>query len=136
MYVGIKDATFEPSSPLRHSTELSKILKEQNTNLPIYTDGGPDHNVSVQLGLISLFLNHDLNMLTAVRTAPCQSWKNRVNCILNIGLQTVRLIRMKMSDTNEKNISSYNTMDEIRKAVQESPGLREGFVDSIEPVKF
>ena len=69
--MGIKDAILEASSPLRHSTELSNNLKEQNSNPAIvllYTDGGPDHNVtflSIQLGL---FLHHDLDLLEAVRT--------------------------------------------------------------------
>ena len=47
--VGIKDAVMESSSPLRHCTELSKILYQREINSPImlfYTDGGPDHNVT------------------------------------------------------------------------------------------
>ena len=47
VFVGVKDATLEASSPLRHSTELSKLLREQQIDNPIvliYTDGGPDHN--------------------------------------------------------------------------------------------
>ena len=77
--MGIKDAIL---SPLRHSTQLSKVLKEQKSNPAIfllYTDGGSDHNVtflSVQLGLIALVLQHDLDMLEAVRTASYHSWKN------------------------------------------------------------
>lgn len=143
VYVGIKDAILEASSPLRHSTELSKILKEQKGNpaiLLLYTDGGPDHNVtflSVQLSLIALFLQHDLDMLEAVRTAPYHSWKNpceRVNCILNIGLQAVGLMRGGMNDACEK-ISNCNTMDEMQKVMQENPNLKEEWEDSIEPVK-
>ena len=107
VFVGIKDAMLEASSPLRHSTELSKLLREQQLNNPIvliYTDGGPDHNntfLSVKLGLIALFLHHDLDMIEAVRTAPYQSWKNpceRVNCILNLGLQAVGLMRARMEE--------------------------------------
>jgi hypothetical protein len=144
VYVGIKDAILEASSPLRHSTELGKILKEQEGNpeiLLLYTDGGPDHNVtflSVQLGLIAVFLHHDLDMLEAVRTAPYHSWKNlckRVNCILNIGLQAVELMRGRMDDASEKKVSNCNTMDEMRKVVRENPGLKEEWEDSIEPVK-
>lgn len=76
VFIGLKDATLEPSSPLRYSTELSKLLTDRNITsliLLIYTDGGPDHNttfLSVQLGLIALFLHHDLDMIEAVRTAP------------------------------------------------------------------
>ena len=102
--MGIKDPILEPSSPLRYSLELSKILAELNSNsaiLLLYTDGGPDHNVtffSVQLGLIALFLHHDFDLLEAVRTALYYLWKNpceTVNCILNIGLQAVGLMREK-----------------------------------------
>ena len=42
----------------------------------IYSDGGPDHRltyVSVQLSLIALFLNLDLDLLVAARTAPSHS---------------------------------------------------------------
>ena len=41
----------------------------------IYSDGGPDHRLtyhSVQLSLISVFVNLDLDMLFAARTAPGQ----------------------------------------------------------------
>ena len=102
VFVSIKDAIFQPSNPLRHCTELSKLLTQKSLKSPIlimYTDGGPDHNntfLSVQLSLIALFLKHDLDMIIAVRTAPHQSWKNpceRVNCILNLGLQAVGLMR-------------------------------------------
>ena len=58
-------------------------------------------------------------------------WKNHVHSQY-IGLQVVGLMKAKMSDQNEKKISSCNTMDEIRKAVQEN--LKD-FEDSVEPVK-
>ena len=99
--VGLKDAATEPSSPMRHSTELSKIFRErdiQSLIVVLYTDGGLDHNntfLSVQLNLISLFLHHDLDLIEAARTAPYRSWKNpceRVKCILNLGLQAVGLM--------------------------------------------
>ena len=32
VHVGIKDAIFEPSSPLRHATELNGILNSVNDN--------------------------------------------------------------------------------------------------------
>ena len=106
VYVGVKDAIFEPSSGLRHSTELSKVISQSVSGKPvllIYTDGGPDHNLTFaanQLALIALFRQLDLDVLQAVRTAPYHSWKNpceRVNCILNLGLQSVGLMREKMT---------------------------------------
>ena len=141
--IGLKDAALEPSSPLRHTTELSKVILERKIQSPIlllYTDGGPDHNVtflSVQLGLIALFLQHDLDMLEAMRTAPYQSWKNpceRVNCILNLGLQAVGLMRTSMESKFENAISSCNSVKEIRSSLS-LPGLRDALIDSIEPVK-
>ena len=144
VFVGIKDATLEPSSPLRHSTELSKLLREQQVSSPIlliYTDGGPDHNstfLSVKLGLIALFLHHDLDMIEAVRTAPYQSWKNpceRVNCVLNLGLQAVGLMRGRMEQKFEDAISSSNSISDVREAVRRTAGLKEALQDSMEGVK-
>ena len=74
----------------------------------LYTDGGGDHNVthiSTHISLINIFLKHDLDMLQAVRTLPYHSWKNpveRVNCVLNRGLQSVGLMRTLMNDEYEK----------------------------------
>ena len=74
VYVGVKENSFEPSSPLRHNTELSSILNKRGLKkeiLCLYTGGGPDHRLtylSVQLSLICLFLRHDYDMLIAVRT--------------------------------------------------------------------
>lgn len=142
--VGVKDSALEPSSPLRHCTELSKVLQERQIVSPImvfYTDGGPDHNntfLSVQLSFIALFLHHDLDMLEAVRTAPYQSWKNpceRVNCILNLGLQAAGLMRVCMEQKFESAISNCNSLKEIREAVIKTPGLEVALIDSIEPVK-
>src|SRR6266516_3924611 len=46
--IGLKDPIFQPSSPLRHATELYHIfLEEELVNkhmLCLYTDGGPDHH--------------------------------------------------------------------------------------------
>ena len=144
VFVSIKDAIFQPSSPLRHCTELSKLKTQKSLEKPIlmmYTDGGPDHNntfLSVQLSLIAVFLKHDIDMAIAVRTAPHQSWKNpceRVNCILNLGLQAVGLMRARMSESLEKAISSSNSMTSIRDAADRNPGLKDAVADSVEPVK-
>lgn len=96
VFVGLKESAFEPSSPLRHSTELYDLLVtrdlESRPILFIYCDGGPDHRltyVSVQLSLIALFLQLDLDFLCACRTAPYHSWRNpieRIMSIINLGL--------------------------------------------------
>ena len=104
--VGLKEAVFQSSSPLRHATELHSLLLSRIGNKTImfmYSDGGPDHRltyVSVQLSLIALFLNLNLDFLVACRTAPNHSWKNpveRIMSLLNIGLQCVGLMRAQMS---------------------------------------
>lgn len=85
VFVGLKEAGFEPSSPIRHATELHKCIQPLMGNrsiLFIYSDGGPDHRltfVSVQLSLIALFLHLNLDVLVAGRTAPCHSWANPVD---------------------------------------------------------
>ena len=86
--LGAKAVT-QPSSPLRHSTELSKILLREacaentvtgnKSVLIIVSDGGPDHRLlygSVQVSLLALFLRLNLDMLIAIRTCPYQSWTN------------------------------------------------------------
>ena len=96
----------------------------------MYTDGGPDHNLTflkTQLALISLFLSLDLDMLIAVRTALHQSWKNpceRVNCILNIKLQAIGLMRSSMSTEHEKALSTCDSMKEIRSLTTPGSAVR------------
>ena len=99
--VGYKDAVFEPSSSLRHSTELYSILIPKIGNksvLFVYTDGGPDHRLtffSVQLTLVALFLNLNLDLLVVGRTAPNHSWRNpveRIMSVINLGLQCVGMM--------------------------------------------
>ena len=72
----------EPSIPVSHATELTKILHEEKSAdgvnldkniLLLFTDGGPDHQVTndtVKLSLATLFMNLDLDCLIALRTAP------------------------------------------------------------------
>ena len=46
VFVILKEATFEASSPMQHMAELSAILASLSCDkkiLMIYTDGGPDH---------------------------------------------------------------------------------------------
>ena len=61
VYACFKDAVFQPSSALRHSTEFFNLMSRQypTQSLPsilsLYTDGGPDHRCtfgSVQVALI------------------------------------------------------------------------------------
>ncbi|XP_028416153.1 uncharacterized protein LOC114539744 [Dendronephthya gigantea] len=134
VYVAFKDAVFEPSSPLRHSSELLQILQERGESKPVlllYTDGGPDHRstyMSVKLALIALFKALDLDMLIALRTAPSNSWANpveRVMSIINIGLQGVGVMREKMSPEFERAAAKANSVKEMRKQITDN--LKEEF---------
>ena len=125
VFVGVKNAVHEGSSPLRHAVELhSKLITRigNKTILFLYSDGGPDHRltyVSVQLSLIALFLNLNLDCLIACRTAPNHSWKNpveRIMSILNLGIQCVGLMRAKQSDDFESAILNCNNLQQLRQA--------------------
>ena len=104
VFVGLKDAVFEHSTPLRHSCELYSVLQSLSISKPIlflYSDGGPDHRLtysSVKLSLICLFLMLNLDYLCAARTAPYHSWKNpveRIMSLLNLGLQCLGQLVLK-----------------------------------------
>lgn len=146
VYVGTKDCVFEPSSPLRHATELITVLESENiTSKPIlllYTDGGPDHRctyLSVKLSLLCIFIIHDLDMLCAVRTPPYNSWKNppeRVMSILNLGLQAIGLQRKKMEEVYEAAIKSCNSLADLRKKAKDNNDLEQAIRDSVESVKI
>ena len=69
VFVSLKDAAFESSSPMHHMAELYSLLSsqpDQKRVLLLYTDGGPDHRVtyvSVQLALIAIFKLLDLDFV-------------------------------------------------------------------------
>ena len=143
VYVGVKENCFEPS-PLRHNTELSTVLKgtDDREILCLYTDGGPDHRVtyiSVQLSLICLFLRHNYDMVLAVRTPPYGSWKDpaeRIMSILNIGLQSVGLMRDESPHRDiEAGLKKCNSMKEIRSFAEKEPDVEKEVIDSVKGVK-
>ena len=76
VHVTLKENALQPSSPIRHMTELKDILCADTDNHPgllLYTDGGPDHwmmYATVQMSLICLFLALDLVFLCTVHTLP------------------------------------------------------------------
>ena len=139
VHVCYKDTIFQPSSPYRHVAELQKVLLgNESPILCVYTDCGPDHrntHLTVQISLISLFLCLDLDMLVAARTAPQNSYRNPVERImsqLNLGLQSIGLMRQKMPEEFEKLIKNCNSMEDIRNAATKNVGLQEAFTDSMQ----
>jgi hypothetical protein len=132
--IGLKDPIFQPSSPLRHATELYHLLlDEEHVNKPVlclYTDGGLNHHCTytrVQLSYICLFIALDLDYFVAVRTPSQHSWKNpveRIMSILNLGLQSVGVMRTEMNDDSEKLMRKCGIMNEIHKTAEENSTLK------------
>jgi hypothetical protein len=123
VFVGLKDAIHEPSSPIRHAKELNNILVKRMDGwhiLFLYMDGGPDHRliyVSVQFSFIALFLQLNLDFLIAARTAPSHSWANpveRIVAFINLGFQCVGIMRKQLGDNFEKRVSALHNLKELR----------------------
>ncbi len=140
--ITLKDAAFEPSSPMRHSAELVQTLRSDlKPILFLYSDGGPDHRVTyinVQIALIALFRRLDLDYLCAARTAPCHSWRNpveRVMSTLNLGMQCVGLMRGKGSKEFEQEVKKCNSLASLRSAAAKHSNVKEESLDSMAPVK-
>ena len=143
VFVGLKENAFQPSSPIRHMAELEGVLHTVNDDHPLlllYTDGGPDHRLTyatVQISLICIFLALDLDFLCAVRTPPYHSWKNpaeRIMSILNIGLQSVGVMRQK-TQSFEEALKQCNNLTSIRGLGEENPTLEEEVLDAVAPMK-
>ena len=120
----LKEAVFQPSSPMRHGAELNSWLTTQigdKSIMFLYTDGGPDHwltymYVSTQLSLIALFLNLNLDLLCAARTASNQYWRNpveRIMSVVNLELQSIGLMRKEMNTDAEKALRNCNSLKQI-----------------------
>lgn len=124
---------FEPSSPLRHSTETISIVQKYfshndvDMEKPILlriTDGGPDHRTtyrSVQLCCLLEFIALDLDFFACIRTAPSASYYNpaeRCMSTLNIALQNVALQRGRMIPGLEMQTKSFTSLSKLRTLLQ------------------
>ena len=110
-YVYLKVTAIDPLSALRNATEVEGMethYYQGKQNIPLiimlYTDGGPEHRsnfLSVKIALIALQTSLNADMLVAVRTAPGYSFRNpveKVNCVLNIGLYGIGIMRQKITE--------------------------------------
>jgi hypothetical protein len=101
------------------------------------TDGGPDHRVTfetVKLSLVQLFIQLDLDMLVALRTAPNHSWMNpaeRCMSILNLALQHVALARTEMDSAYENSVKHKCSLNAVRNLANIKTGFREAFAESV-----
>lgn len=109
----------------------------ENPILCIMTDGGPDYRVTcetVKLSLVQLFINLNLDMLDAIRTAPNHSWMNlaeRCMSILNLALQHVALARNEMESEFEVDVKHKTTLGAIRNMANVKPGFKDAYKESI-----
>lgn len=88
---------------MRHMVEITQIIRDQgNPILVVFSDGEGDQRltfVSVQLEILSLVIKYKLSYIVAGRCAPCQSYIDpveRVISVLNLGLQSVGVMRQEM----------------------------------------
>ena len=51
--------------------------------------------------------------------------------LINIGLQSVGIMRQHMSKEMQKGIERMQTMDEIRKVAQKTPAFKENYLQSL-----
>ena len=104
----------------------------------VYSDGGPDHRLtylSVQLSLIALFINLNLDILIAGRTAPSHSWANpveKIMSIINLGIQCIGIMRERMGEEFETCLRKCNSLKHIRK---ECSDFKEDVRNSLAPTK-
>ena len=138
VHIGLKDLALEPSSALRHSTELSKVCAAVNYCVHVYmklikVTSVHDYTITLIVPLsLSLSLSHPL------RTPPYHSWKNpveRIMSIVNIALQGVGLMRSPMSEKQEEEISSCNSVKSIREVCDSNGELQAALADSMQSTK-
>lgn len=125
----LKDAIFQSSNAFRHAAELAKNFKLSDLSKPMMfvgTDGGPDHNVTsilVILSYISLFIELDLDFLCAVRTPPSLSVLNPVERFMstaNLALVGISLARNDLGK-DEKRVKSLTSKQQWRAARERHP---------------
>lgn len=125
----IKDAIFEHSTAFRHAAELIARFTKDDLERPmlfIGSDGGPDHNLTsimVMLSYIAIFLRLDLDFLCAVRTPPNFSFINpaeRFMATANIALIGVSLARNHLGE-NEKLVKNLLSKKQWREAQDKNP---------------
>ena len=81
-----------------------------------------------------MFLVHDLDELIICRTAVGHSYQNpveRIQAIANLGMQSIGMMRQKMSPDKENLVKNCNSNEELRKATKRHSGLKEVLDESL-----
>ena len=117
----------QTSTALRGVAEMGKILDLEGSQASRFfaiTDDGGDQRtdyLSVQKSLIVLFVHHDMDEVLVCRPAAVLSYCNpveRVYAIANLGLQSVGIMRQKMSADIEERIRNCNSNEDLRKSIE------------------
>jgi hypothetical protein len=145
LYISLKDAALEPSSPLRHMAELVAICRARGVPVPpillALTDGGPDHNTSfysVIVGWMLVFFELDLDLLWATRPAPGQSWQDPVErcfSLLNLALQHVALARTMAEEKFEQIFKTCGSLSDVRAHSAADPDVHAAWLQTLSDVK-
>jgi hypothetical protein len=136
-YVTLKDATFQKSSPLRHTVECLHLFYTKydvlsDPKLAIllkYHDGGCDHNDShawVQICCIIEWLHTGMDLLVSERCVPGQSYLDpaeRTFSKLNCALQCTSLERTRSPREVEQLIHHTGSMSAVRKVAEDNPSV-------------
>lgn len=138
--VVVNDSVFQSSNPFRHAAALVKQVRKNECSPSVvmkFSDGGTDQRntlEAVKVSLICVFRELNVDLLIAARCAPGQSWTNpvkRVMSILNIGLQNCALERTAGCEEDEKLLKPCGGMDDIRKAAQKDPRVKDVWQTSV-----
>ncbi|KAK3244354.1 hypothetical protein CYMTET_46028 [Cymbomonas tetramitiformis] len=146
VFVGLKDAALQPSTPFRHATELWHLLDEAQGPFDIppigvsYSDGGGDRNntkYAVQASWLAIFIQGDFDRLIVMRTVPGHSIDNnveRVMAVLNLGCQNLALMREQLEETLEAKFKGATSMTDIRTICEGEPQLLAAYLKAVQPV--
>ncbi|POG66790.1 hypothetical protein GLOIN_2v1780201 [Rhizophagus irregularis DAOM 181602=DAOM 197198] len=107
VYACFKDAIFQLSSALRHSTEFFNLMNRQ-------------YSTQSLLSILSLYTD-------AVRIALHNSWCNsaeRIMSMINYGLQDVAIEREKMPEEFEDEFEALRTLKDIREKAKDNLCLK------------
>jgi hypothetical protein len=135
---------------MRHMAELVPLLSEEDREsrhiMIIGTDGGSDHNVThvrVQLSLIQFALEHDFDVLVAIRTAPNSSVTNpaeRCMSTVNIALNGLALSCNVLEPEEMAKIRNLNLKKQWRDAASNDSTIPElawrGTADALLETRF
>ena len=109
----VKNNCISTSSALRNVREVADVLiakfgsiEQILPALIMYTDGGSEHCttfLSIKIAIITLQKYLNLDHILVARTAPGHSYHNlveKINCILNLGLYGIGVIRKPSFNLN------------------------------------